>query len=55
MKNKERYQVTIYCPECGERFILRGSKAGTGSIETGFKQCICNNRENFHISSHRLG
>ncbi|WP_169728847.1 hypothetical protein [Aneurinibacillus terranovensis] len=55
MKNKERYKVTVYCNQCGERYILRGNRLKTGEIETGFKQCICNNESKFHIFTERLG
>ncbi|MCI1692998.1 hypothetical protein [Aneurinibacillus aneurinilyticus] len=50
----ERYKVTIYCPVCGERYVLRGSREKNGRIETGFKQCICSNDRNFHIYSEQL-
>ncbi|GAF09029.1 hypothetical protein JCM16418_3146 [Paenibacillus pini JCM 16418] len=43
-----RVKVKIVCRLCGERFILRGSKE-RDRIETGFKQCLCNNRNLFDI------
>lgn len=44
----ERVKVTIICKACGEKYILRGRRHG-GKLETGFKQCLCNNAENFEI------
>ncbi|GAK39982.1 hypothetical protein PUW24_24790 [Paenibacillus urinalis] len=43
-----RVKVRIRCKQCGERFVLRGKKE-RGKIETGFKQCICDNRDRFEI------
>jgi len=43
-----RVKVKILCKDCGERFVLRGKKE-QGRIETGFKQCLCNNRDHFDI------
>ncbi|MED5017683.1 hypothetical protein P9847_10245 [Paenibacillus chibensis] len=43
-----RVKVTIVCKQCGERFVLRG-KRERGRIETGFKQCLCNNKDLFDI------
>ncbi|NMO96950.1 hypothetical protein [Paenibacillus lemnae] len=43
-----RVKVKIRCKECGERFVLRGRKE-RGVIETGFKQCVCDNRNSFDI------
>ncbi|WP_205621603.1 hypothetical protein [Paenibacillus sanguinis] len=50
-----RVKVKITCKYCGEHFILRGNKQG-GRIETGFKQCLCNNRDHFKIEEdvHKL-
>ena len=45
---KSRLKVTIRCKRCGERFILRGKKE-KGKVETGFKQCLCNNESDFDI------
>jgi hypothetical protein len=50
----ERYKVTIYCLACGERYILRGIREKSGTIETGFKQCICSNAENLYVYSEPL-
>ncbi|MDY7222198.1 hypothetical protein P4475_07885 [Halalkalibacterium halodurans] len=46
---KERYRVVIRCPECGERYILRGHRNEKGEYETGFKQCICGNEDHLYI------
>ncbi|WP_203232060.1 hypothetical protein [Paenibacillus pinistramenti] len=43
-----RVKVTITCKKCGERFILRARK-DQGKLETGFKQCICDNSSMFEI------
>lgn len=43
-----RVKVKIRCIECGERYILRGRKE-QGRIETGFKQCLCDNQNRFEI------
>ncbi|GAA0369534.1 hypothetical protein [Bacillus horti] len=51
---KERFKVSITCKNCGERFILRGNRGGKGTIETGFKQCLCNNVEDFNIQTEEL-
>ncbi|WP_197035429.1 hypothetical protein [Paenibacillus sp. UNC451MF] len=51
MSLNERVKVTIRCNSCGERFILRGRKE-KGKIDTGFKQCICNNVNDFDIEAH---
>jgi DNA-directed RNA polymerase subunit RPC12/RpoP len=45
-----RVKVVIRCNQCGERFILRGKKE-KNRIETGFKQCLCNNENDFHIDT----
>ena len=39
-----RIKIKIRCKQCGERFTLRGKK-DRGRIETGFKQCLCDNRD----------
>ncbi|MGG1313496.1 MULTISPECIES: hypothetical protein [Cohnella] len=44
----ERVKVVIRCKQCGERYVLRGRKE-RGRIDTGFKQCICNNTDEFEI------
>lgn len=43
-----RIKIKIRCKQCGERFTLRG-KQERGRIETGFKQCLCDNRDQFEI------
>jgi DNA-directed RNA polymerase subunit RPC12/RpoP len=48
-----RVKVTIRCNECGERFILRGKKE-RGEINTGFRQCLCNNTADFEIREDSL-
>ncbi|BAU28920.1 hypothetical protein DFP93_103233 [Aneurinibacillus soli] len=54
MNETERYKVTIRCSVCGERYILRGSLNKFGQVETGFKQCICNNRAGFNTVSEPM-
>ena len=44
-----RSKVTIRCNVCGERFTLRGRKGPEGRVETGFKQCLCDNDRHFDI------
>jgi hypothetical protein len=46
-----RVKVKIICQECGEFFILSGKKE-QGKIETGFKQCLCDNQQHFEIEEH---
>jgi hypothetical protein len=48
-----RVKVTITCKNCGERFILRGKKE-KGRLETGFKQCLCDNTKSFVIEEELL-
>ncbi|MFC3790999.1 hypothetical protein ACFOQM_19935 [Paenibacillus sp. GCM10012307] len=43
-----RVKVTIRCNQCGEKFILRGRR-DKGKVDTGFKQCICSNTDDFEI------
>lgn len=43
-----RVKVKIVCQECGECFILSGRKV-QGKIETGFKQCVCDNQQHFEM------
>lgn len=43
-----RVKITIRCKRCGEKFVLRG-KREKGRIETGFKQCLCDNRDDFSV------
>ncbi|SFS94061.1 hypothetical protein [Marininema halotolerans] len=47
------YLVRIRCNQCGERFILKGREK-KGRVETGFKQCLCNNLLDFEIASEEL-
>ena len=44
----QRVKVRIRCNVCGEKFVLRG-KREKEKIDTGFKQCICNNLDDFEI------
>ena len=46
--NANRVKVTIRCMQCGEKFTLRGKKE-KGRIDTGFKQCLCNNATDLDI------
>lgn len=48
-----RIKVTIRCNVCGEKFVLRGRRE-KGSIDTGFKQCICNNANDLDIEEHSI-
>jgi len=48
-KNR-RTKVTIRCNVCGEKFTLRGRRDPEGSVETGFKQCLCDNDRFFSIT-----
>ncbi|MFP4974719.1 hypothetical protein ACE6ED_04880 [Paenibacillus sp. CN-4] len=43
-----RVKVRIVCKNCGERYVLRGSRQN-GVIQTGFKQCLCSSRSGFEI------
>jgi hypothetical protein len=52
--NPRRFKVTLQCKRCGEKFTLRGRKDREGNIETGFKQCICDNTNDFMIISDQL-
>ncbi len=47
-----RVKVKIRCNQCGERFTLRGRR-DKGRVDTGFKQCICDNRSDFEIERNR--
>ncbi|MFF0826833.1 hypothetical protein ACFYU8_01385 [Brevibacillus sp. NPDC003359] len=49
MFKTERAKVTIQCHVCGEKFTLRGHREPGGQIETGFKQCLCDNDKHFRI------
>ncbi|WP_190287500.1 hypothetical protein [Paenibacillus darwinianus] len=45
-----RVKVRIRCNWCGERFVLRGKKdKDKDKIDTGFRMCLCDNREDFEI------
>lgn len=48
MKIVSRIKVYIRCKQCGEHFILRG-KWDKGTVQTGFHQCLCNNKSDFDI------
>lgn len=48
--NGTRVKVRIRCRLCGERFVLRGKKEKE-RIETGFKQCLCSNKNDFDIDT----
>lgn len=45
-----RVKVKIRCNLCGERYILKGRK-DKGKIDTGFKQCVCSNENDFDIET----
>ncbi|WP_179295507.1 hypothetical protein [Bacillus sp. FJAT-45350] len=47
----DRYRVVIRCPECGEKYILRGKPNSEGGYETGFKRCICGNENNLEVDA----
>jgi len=49
-----RVKVTIRCKHCGERFILKGRKE-KDRVDTGFKQCVCDNAKDFDIDVHDHG
>ncbi|MEB3102798.1 hypothetical protein [Ferviditalea candida] len=49
----QRVKVQIRCKRCGERFVLKG-KRERGKLDTGFKQCLCDNDTDFDISEERL-
>lgn len=40
----KKVKVKYTCP-CGQSYILRGTYHGKDSIETGFKQCLCGNKD----------
>jgi DNA-directed RNA polymerase subunit RPC12/RpoP len=48
MTMNPRVKVIIRCKNCGERFTLKGKKE-RGEINTGFKQCICDNETEFDV------
>ncbi|WP_170145226.1 hypothetical protein [Ammoniphilus oxalaticus] len=47
--HKDRQKVMIRCNLCGEKYTLVGKKGRAGQVETGFKQCLCNNERDFEI------
>jgi hypothetical protein len=47
--NPTRIKVKILCRHCGERFTLKGIR-DKGRINTGFKQCLCDNAHDLDIS-----
>ncbi|MBB6674172.1 hypothetical protein [Cohnella nanjingensis] len=47
-----RVKVTIRCNRCGEKFVLRGRRE-RGRIDTGFKQCLCSNKDDFEIEEEQ--
>lgn len=48
-----RVKVTIRCNVCGEKFVLRGRR-DKGAVDTGFKQCICNNASDLEVEEHTV-
>ncbi|GED30883.1 hypothetical protein [Brevibacillus centrosporus] len=50
MFKNQRAKVTIRCNVCGEKFTLRGRREPGGQVETGFKQCLCDNDKHFSIN-----
>ncbi|QHW30211.1 hypothetical protein GZH47_04705 [Paenibacillus rhizovicinus] len=53
MDTMARVKVTIRCNHCGEKFVLRGRRE-KDRIDTGFKQCLCNNIQDFDIEELAL-
>lgn len=49
--SSNRVIVRIHCKNCGERFTLRGRRNRKGKVETGFRRCLCDNDENFQITT----
>ncbi|WP_308639116.1 hypothetical protein [Paenibacillus silvisoli] len=49
-----RVKVTIRCNQCGEKFVLRGVRREKDKIDTGFKQCLCNNLHDFDVEELAL-
>lgn len=47
----DRVKVHIRCQNCGETFILRGTKDYRGQVDTGFKRCLCDNEQHFDIET----
>ncbi|MEK8127429.1 hypothetical protein WMW72_05825 [Paenibacillus filicis] len=48
---QSRVKVRIRCNRCGEKFILKG-RMEKGKIDTGFKQCVCDNDQDFEIEAN---
>ncbi|WP_020616706.1 hypothetical protein [Paenibacillus daejeonensis] len=46
-----RIKIRIRCRQCGEKFVLRGRR-DKGQINTGFKQCLCSNIDDFEIEEN---
>lgn len=40
----DRYMVRIQCPECGEKFLIRGGLNPDGTIRADVKMCFCGNQ-----------
>lgn len=49
MLKTQRAKVLIRCNVCGETFTLRGRREPGGQVETGFKQCLCDNDNEQHF------
>lgn len=47
----DRVKVHIRCKNCGETYILRGTRDYQGQIDTGFRRCLCDNEQNFDIET----
>jgi hypothetical protein len=53
MSEQRKYIVQIQCQQCGELFVLKG-RLKKGTVETGFKRCVCDNQDDFTISQEEL-
>ncbi|WP_252311791.1 hypothetical protein [Sinobaca sp. H24] len=51
MIEEKRYRVVIRCPQCGEKFVLKGSRKEDGTIQTGFVRCICGNSSRLYVDT----
>ncbi|MCM2674316.1 hypothetical protein [Alkalicoccobacillus plakortidis] len=49
--SEERYRIVIRCPDCKEKYILRGRLNENGEYETGFKRCVCGNEDRLNIEA----